>query len=97
MTTEVSVQGTTARAYLVYKRDGKPYPEAAVGAEAIRMETVRSINPRTEDVSIDEGKTSQMSGTITISPDGMTMTQVLNGKTAKGKAFTNRLVFDKQP
>jgi hypothetical protein len=88
-------QGPPTRAYLVYKRDGKPYPEAAVGADAIRMVTVRAINPRSEELSY-EGTPTLKSGTVTIAPDGMTMTQVLNGTTAKGKAFTNTLVFDKQ-
>ena len=98
VTTEVSAQGTTARAYLVYKRDGKPYPEASVGAESIRMVTVRSINPRTEEVSfMMGGQTSDTPSTITISADGMTMTQVLNGKNPKGRAFTNTVVYDKQP
>ena len=96
MTTDVVVQGGSARAYLVYKRDGKPYPEAAVGAEAIRMVTVRAINPRTEEISFTDGKSSDVTGTSTVSADGMTMTQVLNGKNAKGRAFTNTLVFDRQ-
>jgi len=95
MTIDVNVQGTPTRSYLVYKRDGRPYPEAAVGADAIRMVTVRSINPRTEEVSfIVNGKPS--ANTITISSDGMTMTQVLNGTTAKGQAYTNTLVYDRQ-
>jgi hypothetical protein len=88
--------GPSTRAYLVYKRDGKAYPEAAVGAEAIHMVTVRATNPRREELSY-EGVPTLRSGTVTISPDGMTMTQVLNGTTAKGKPFTNTLVFDKQP
>ena len=34
MTTDVvNAQGNTTRSYLVYKRDGKPYPEAAIGVE----------------------------------------------------------------
>jgi len=90
-------QGPVTRAYLVYKRDAKSYPEAAVGATAIRMATVRAINPRTEEVTFTEGTSSEITGTITISPDGMTMTQVLTGRNAKGRAFTNTLVFDKQP
>jgi len=88
-------QGPPVRAYLVYKRDGKAYPEAAVGADAIHMVTVRAINARSEELSY-EGVPTLRSGTVTISPDGMTMTQVLNGVTAKGKPFTNTLVFDKQ-
>jgi hypothetical protein len=90
-------QGAT-RAYLAYKRDGKSYPEAAVGAAAIRMVTVRAINPRTEELSfVLEGSPAETFSTITLSADGMTMTQVLKSKNAKGKAFTNTLVFDKQP
>jgi hypothetical protein len=98
MTTDVTVPQGSARAYLVYRRDGKPYPEAAVGAEAIRMVTVRAVDRRTEDVYfIVDGKTPDKPNTITISADGMTMTQVVNGTTSKGKPFTNTVVYDKQP
>ena len=31
MTTDVTIPQGSARTYLVYRRDGKPYPEAAVG------------------------------------------------------------------
>jgi hypothetical protein len=98
MTTDVTIPQGSTRAYLVYRRDGKPYPEAAVGAESIRMVTVTAIDARTEDVSvIVNGKASEMPSTITISADGMTMTQVVSGRDAKGKAFTNTVVYDKQP
>ena len=33
MTTDVAVPEGSIRAYIVYRRDGKPYPEAAAGAE----------------------------------------------------------------
>ena len=56
-----------------------------------------AIDPRTEDIyTIIDGKTSETPSTITISADGMTMTQVVHGKNSKGKAFTNRVVYDKQ-
>ena len=97
MTTDVTIPQGSARAYLVYRRDGKPYPEAATGADAIRMVTVRSVDRRTEDVYfIVDGKTSEKPSTITISPDGMTMTQVVTGKNSKGQPFTNTVVYDKQ-
>ena len=93
LTTDVG----SMRAYLVYRRDGKPYPEAAVGAASIRLVTVNAVNPRTEDVYfIVDGKTSETPSTITISADGMTMTQVVNGKNSKGQPFTNTVVYDKQ-
>ena len=48
MTTDVvTAQGTT-RSYLVYKRDGKPYPEAALGVESIRLVMVKAIDRYTE-------------------------------------------------
>ena len=98
MTTDVTIPQGSARAYLVYRRDGKPYPEAAAGADAIRMVSVNAVNPRTEDVYfIVDGKTSDKPSTITISPDGTTMTQVVNGTTSKGKPFTNTVVYDRQP
>ena len=97
MTTEVSIPEGNTRAYLVYRRDGKPYPEAAVGAQSIRMVTVTAIDPRTERVYfIVDGKTSETPSTITISADGKTMTQVVSGKTSKGQAFTNTVVYEKQ-
>ena len=98
MTTDVSIPQGSTRAYLVYRRDGKPYPEAAVGAESIRMVTVRAIDSRTEDIYfIVDGKTSEKPSTVTISADGMTMTQVVSGMNSKGKPFTNTVVYDKEP
>ena len=98
MITDVTIPQGSARTYLVYRRDGKPYPEAAAGVESIRMVAVMATDPRTEDVSlIVNGKPSETPSTITISPDGMAMTQVVNGRDAKGKAFTNTIVYDKQP
>jgi len=98
MTTDVTIPQGSTRAYLVYRRDGKPYPEAAVGVQSIRMVSVTATDPRTEEVElIVDGKPSQTPSTITISADGMTMTQVVSGRDAKGKAFTNTIVYDKQP
>jgi hypothetical protein len=98
MTTDVTIPQGSTRAFLVYRRDGKPYPEAAADAQAIRMVSIKAIDPRTEDVYfVVDGKTSETPSTITISADGMTMTQVVRGRDAKGKAFTNTIVYDKQP
>jgi hypothetical protein len=98
MTTDVTIPQGSTRAYLVYRRDGKPYPESAAGVPTIRMVSVKAIDPRTEDVSvIVDGKTSETPSTITISADGTTMTQVVSGRDAKGKVFTNTVVYDKQP
>ena len=98
MTMDVTIPQGSARTYLVYRRDGKPYPEAAAGVESIRMVAITASDPRTEEMSfIVNGKPSETPSTITISADGMTMTQVVSGRDAKGKAFTNTIVYDKQP
>ena len=97
MTTDVTIPQGSTRAYLVYRRDGKQYPEAAVGVASIRMVAVRSIDAHTEEVSvIINGNASAKPSTITVSADGMTMTQVTSGLDTKGKAFTNTVVYDKQ-
>jgi hypothetical protein len=97
MTTDVvTAQGTT-RSYLVYRRDSKPYPEAALGVESIRLVTVKSIDRHTEELaSTVGGKPVENTIMVSVSTDGRTMTQVLSGKTAQGRAFTNTLIFDKQ-
>jgi hypothetical protein len=99
MTTDVvTAQGTT-RSYLVYKRDGKPYPESALGVESIRLVMVKAIDRYTEAMAFTvSGKPADSIATITVSvsADGRTMTQVLSGKTGQGRAFTNTLIFDKQ-
>ena len=98
MTTDVTIPQGSTRAYLVYRRDGKPYPEAALGAESIRMVTVTSVDSRTESMSVlVDGKTPGTPSTISISPDGLTMTQVVTGTNSKGKAFTNTVVYERQP
>jgi hypothetical protein len=98
MTTDVTIPQGSTRAYLVYRRDGKPYPEAALGAESIRMVTVTALDSRTESMSVlVDGKSSSTPSTISISPDGLTMTQVVTGTNSRGKAFTNTVVYERQP
>jgi hypothetical protein len=99
MTTDVvGAEGATTRSYLVYRRDGKPYPEAAIGVESIRLVTVKAIDRHTEELAFNVGGKPANTTTITVSvsADGRTMTQVLSGKTAQGRAFKNTLIFDKE-
>jgi hypothetical protein len=99
MTTDVvGAGGAATRSYLVYRRDGKPYPEAAIGVESFRVVTVKAIDRRTEELAFTVGEKPANTTTITVSvsADGGTMTQVLSGKTAQGRAFKNTLIFDKQ-
>ena len=97
MTTDAATSDGSTRSYLVYKRDGKPYPEAALGTTSFRLVTVRAVDPRSEELFfIIDGKTSDKPSTITVAPDGKTMTQVVSVKNSKGEAFTNTLVYEKQ-
>jgi hypothetical protein len=97
MTTDVVTAQGTSRSYLVYKRDGKPYPEAAIGVDAIRLVTVTAIDRNTEELTFTVGgKPAENTIMVSVSADGRMMTQVLSGKTAQGRAFTNTLIFDKQ-
>jgi hypothetical protein len=97
MTTDVVTGQGTTRSYLVYKRDGQAYPEAALGVDAIRLVTVKAIDRNTEELAFTVGgKPAENTMTVSVSADGLTMTQVLSGKTNQGRAFTNTLVFDKQ-
>ena len=100
MTTDaVNAQGATTRSYLVYRRDGKPYPEAAIGVDSIRLVTVKAIDRNTEELAYMVGdKLAENTTTLTVSvsADGRTMTQVISGKTSQGRTFTNTLIFDKQ-
>lgn len=98
MTTDVTIPEGSTRAYLVYRRDGQPYPEAALGAEAIRMVTVKAVDSRTEEMQVVvDGRPPGKPSTITVSADGMTMTQVVTGTNAKGRPFTNTVVYERQP
>jgi len=45
MTTDVTIPQGSTRAYLVYRRDGRPYPEAAAGVQAIRMVSIKATDP----------------------------------------------------
>ena len=97
MTTDVVTAQGTSRSYLVYKRDGKPYPEAAIGVDAIRLVSVTAVDRNTEELTFTVGgKLAENTIRLSVSPDGRTMTQVLSGKTAQGRAFTNTFIFDKQ-
>ena len=97
MTTDVvGAQGTT-RSYLVYRRDGRPYPEAAIGVQSIRLVTVKAIDRNTEELAFTVGgNPAENTMMVSVSADGRTMTQVLSGKTGQGRTFTNTLIFDKQ-
>jgi hypothetical protein len=93
----VSASGATTRAYLVYKRDGKPYPEAAAGTRSVRMVAVRAVDNNTEEVTVvTDGRATDGANTLSVSRDRKTLTQTLKGITTDGRPYTNVVVYERQ-
>jgi hypothetical protein len=92
----VSATGAATRVHVVYKRDGKPYPESAVRSRTLQMVTVRAVDANTEEMvrAVDGRPTDPQ--TLTLSKDRLTLTHVMKGITADGRPFTNVIVYDKQ-
>jgi len=92
-----NAQGLVSRVQLVYKRDGRPYPEASTGARALRHVTVRAVDRFTEELSFAlDGRPLETLNIITVSKDGRTMTQRVTGVTAQGQRYANTAIYDKQ-
>ena len=92
-----NAQGLVSRVQLVYKRDGKEYPEASTGARGIRHVAVRAVDRFTEELSFTlDGRAIETLNTITVSKDGRTLTQRVTGVTAQGQRYTNTVVYDRQ-
>jgi hypothetical protein len=94
----VGASGAASRLFVVYKRDGKPYPESTTGARVVRMVTVRAVDANTEDFAVSDGRTSTEPGanTLNVSKDRKTLTQTLKGITPDGRPYTNIIVYDRQ-
>jgi hypothetical protein len=93
----LSASGVATRAYLVYKRDGKPYPESAAGTRAVRMVSVRAVDNLTEEIgTVVDGRVTESGNTLTVSRDRKTLTQTLKGVTPDGRPYTNVVVYEKQ-
>ena len=94
----VSASGVATRAYLVYKRDGRPYPESAAGTRTVRMVSVRAVDNLTEEIgTVVDGRVTEPGNTLTVSRDRKTLTQTMKGVTPDGRPFTNIVVYEKQP
>jgi hypothetical protein len=93
----VSATGVPARVYLVYKRDGKPYPESAAGARSVRLVTVRAVDNLTEEIgTVVDGRPVESGNTLSVSRDRKVLTQILKGVTPDGRPYTNIVVYEKQ-
>jgi hypothetical protein len=93
----VSAAGAASRLFLVYKRDGKPYPESTIGARAVRMLAVRAVDNFTEEVTV-AGATPGGDGgnTLAVSRDRKTLTQTMKGVAPDGRPYTNVVVYERQ-
>jgi hypothetical protein len=93
----VNAAGAATRVYLVYKRDGKPYPESAAGLKTVRMVAVRAVDATTEEVGdVVNGQVTEVTSTLNVSRDRKTLTQTLKGLTPDGRPYTNVVVYEKQ-
>jgi hypothetical protein len=93
----VTASGAPSRIYLVYKRDGKPYPESTTGARAVRMVAVRAVDASTEEVGVvQDGRVSEPGNTLTVARDRKTLTQTMRGITPDGRPYTNVIVYERQ-
>jgi hypothetical protein len=93
----VNASGAAMRLFLVYKRDGKPYPESAAGMKTVRMVAVRAVDANTEEVgTVVNGQVTEVASTLTVSRDKKTLTQTLKGVTPEGRPYTNVVVYDRQ-
>jgi hypothetical protein len=93
----VNAAGAASRLFLVYKRDGKPYPESTTGARAVRMISIRAVDNFTEEVTVASGAARPESGnTLAVSRDRKTLTQTMKGTAADGRPYTNVVVYERQ-
>src|SRR5688500_10589570 len=93
----VSSPGAASRLFVVYKRDGKPYPESTTGARAVRMIVVRAVDNFTEEVAVVGAAPGNDGGnTLVVSRDRKTLTQTMKGIAPDGRSYTNVVVYEKQ-
>jgi hypothetical protein len=94
----LGTQGNRTGNRIVFKRDGKEYPIAALAQNAFVTIafTVKSKKPFTADyVTKADGKVTS-TATETLSPDGKTYTVTAKNTNPQGQTVTNVTVYDKQ-
>jgi hypothetical protein len=90
----VAADGSVTSGKSSYKDDGKDYP--ITGSSEFDTASVKRIDANT--VESTQKKAGKTVGTTvrTVSKDGKTMTLKVKGTNAKGVAYDNVMVFDKQ-
>jgi hypothetical protein len=77
------------------KLDGKPYP--IKGSPAFDTLAYHPMNERTNETTARKNGKVVMTAVIAVAKDGKSRTVTLIGTDAKGKKFTDRTYYDKQP
>ena len=90
----VDKDGTPTHSVWVGKFDGKVY--SVKGNLPYNAMVYKVVNDYTNNImAMKDGKT-MWTGTVTVAKDGKSRTVIVNGTDAKGKKFTNNVVYDKQ-
>ena len=94
MYTGVAADGSAVNGKSTFKYDGKDYP--ITGSADFDTLSLKRVDASTiESAQKKAGKTTGMT-VRTVSGDGKVMTLKSKGTTAKGQAYDNVMVFDKQ-
>ena len=97
-TTEtINADGKKGLVVVVFKRDGKPYPIATTGGgQSLAMMAFKKIDAHNnEHTTTVDGKVVN-TGTEKISADGKTYVEERKGTNARGIAFDNITVWERQ-
>jgi hypothetical protein len=94
MYTGVAADGSAVNGKSTFKYDGKDYP--ITGSPDFDVLSLKRIDATT--IESTQKKAGKPTGTTvrTVSGDGKVMTLKSKGTTAKGQAYDNVMVFDKQ-
>jgi hypothetical protein len=76
------------------KFDGKDYE--VTGDPNSDMRSYTKVNDQTLNMAVKKSGKVMATGRIVVSADGKSRVVTLNGTTAKGKKFSNTVVYDKQ-
>ena len=76
------------------KFDGKDYE--VTGDPNADMRSYTKVNDQTLNMTVKKGGKVMATGRIAVSADGKSRVVTVNGTTAKGKKFTNTVVYDKE-
>ena len=74
--------------------NGKDF--AVTGDPNADMRSYTKVNDQTLDMTVKKGGKVVATGRIVVTADGKSRVVTLNGTTAKGKKFTNTVVYDKE-